>query len=75
MQAVELEATIVDHAITIHSNRLPAHAARAKVIVLIEETASGEPAPRSDVSLADVLAHPFKVSSFQPLSREAANAR
>ena len=49
MTTVEIEADIVDHRIDIRSEQLPAHAKRAKVIVVYEETAAEEGA-------ADILA-------------------
>jgi hypothetical protein len=70
MQALELEATVVDHAITVQSDRLPAYPVRVRVIILYEEPALSPSTP-----LAEFLAHPFKTASFQPLSREEANVR
>jgi hypothetical protein len=37
MQAIEIEAPIVDHRLVLHSDKLPAHASRAKVIVMYDE--------------------------------------
>ena len=49
MTTVEIEADIVDHRIDIRSDQLPAHARRAKVIVVYEEEPAAEGA-------ADILA-------------------
>ncbi len=42
MTTVEIEADIVDHRIDIRSEQLPAHAKRARVIVVYEEEAAEE---------------------------------
>jgi hypothetical protein len=43
MIALELEAPIANHRIDIRSDLLPAHVARAKLIVLYEEEAARTP--------------------------------
>jgi hypothetical protein len=76
MIALEIEAPIINHRIEVSSDRLPANAARARVIVLFEGDAAGyEESSAGRGPLAEFRAHPIKVKSFEPLTRDEANAR
>lgn len=68
MNAIELEAPIIDHRITVSSDRLPAQQNCAKVIVLFENT---DPQPLRKGALAALRANPAQpVQDGQPLTRE-----
>lgn len=68
MIAVEIEAPIVDHRISIVSDQLPAQSCMAKVIVMFNEDDSEAPAKRA---LAHLRAHPAQVKEDGlPMKRE-----
>ncbi len=68
MNAIELEAPIIDHRITVSSERLPAQQNCAKVIVLFE---SPEPVAPRKGALAALRANPAQpVLDGHPLTRE-----
>lgn len=46
MNAIEIEAPIIDHQITICSDRLPAQMSRAKIIVLFDAVEQAPPSQR-----------------------------
>lgn len=75
MLALEIEAPIVDHSVTVRSELLPAQASMAKVIVLYQELAAGQPDSGARTVLAEFTNRPFRLESFEPLSREQANER
>jgi hypothetical protein len=76
MIALEIEAPIINHRVEVRSDRLPANIARARIIILYEEEAASSRQPVPDTGpLAEFRAHPIKVESFVPLSREEANVR
>ncbi len=45
MIAIEMEAPIINHSISVSSDQLPTNAARAKVIVMYEEAEAGHALP------------------------------
>lgn len=68
MNAIEIEANIVNHQIIISSANLPAQMRRAKVIVLFEDA---EPAPPRKGALAGLRANPAQPKDDgQPMKRE-----
>ena len=68
MNAIEIEAPIIDHQITICSDRLPAQMSRAKVIVLFDAV---EQAPPRKGALASLRANPAQPKGDgQPMTRE-----
>lgn len=68
MIAVEIEAPIVDHRISITSDRLPAQSRMAKVIVMFNEDDSEVPAQGA---LARLRAHPAQArGDGLPMKRE-----
>lgn len=68
MNAIEIEAPIIDHQITICSDRLPAQMSSAKVIVLFEAV---EPPRRRKGALASLRANPAQPKDDGvPMTRE-----
>lgn len=68
MNAIELEAPIIDHRIMVSSERLPAQQNCAKFIVLFEST---DPVQPRKGALAALRANPAQpVQDGQPLTRE-----
>lgn len=68
MNAIEIEAFIVNHQITICSERLPAQMSRAKVIVLFDDV---EPMRPRKGALASLRANPAQPKEDGlPMTRE-----
>jgi hypothetical protein len=74
MHAVEIEAAIVDHRIDIRSDRLPANAKRAKVIVLYEDTPD-EKAPTDILAPARAAQAAFPRQAADALTRDLTEMR
>lgn len=69
MNAIEIEAPIINHQITICSDHLPAQVNRAKVIVLFE---TAEQPPSRKGALASLRANPAQPrGDGLPMTREA----
>jgi len=75
MKSLEVEVPIVNHRLEVINELLPAHIARARVIVLYESEDVVEKAAAGQGPLAEFRDSPFKVKKFTPLSREEAHAR
>jgi hypothetical protein len=74
MIAIEIETSIVDHRLSIHSELLPASADRARVIVMYEEPAADAGLP-DIVALARAAQASFPRRAAETLSQELAEMR